>query len=188
MALKAAGIETCGTLRLNRGEPDYIRAKANAPKMYKGEVAAADNGTVCVIYWQDKRCVKMITTMHDDSMGEANVRERGGGIANVAKPYAVLCYNKYMSGVDRVDQMMSYYPTIRRTVKWVKKLFFWYLMLAIQNSHVIHNHKRVATRKSKLTLLEFQMELVDHLCIHLNEALNLVVEEDPMEDNMDEDV
>lgn len=145
MELKAAGIDTCGTLRVNRGEPAYLRDRAKAKgaeKMQKGEVAAKDNGTVCVVYWQDKRCVKTISTIHDASMGVESVRVRGGGRVNIAKPNMVISYNKYMSGVDRVDQMLSYYPTVRPTVKWVKKLFFWYLMLSINNSNVIHNHKR----------------------------------------------
>ena len=58
MELKAAGIDTVGTLRANRGEPKHIRDKAKPPKMQKGELVAADNGTVVVIYWQDKRTVK----------------------------------------------------------------------------------------------------------------------------------
>ena len=145
MELKEANIDTCGTLRLNRGEPAALRDRAKAKgaeKMQKGEVVAKDNGTVCVVYWQDKRCVKTISTIHDASMGVARVRQRGGGggRVNIEKPNMVISYNQYMSGVDRVDQMLSYYPTVRRTIKWVKKLFFWYLMLSLNNACVIYNH------------------------------------------------
>ena len=86
--------------------------------MLKGEVMARDNGTVTLIYWKDKKLVKVITTLHDASMTTVQVRARGGAFVDVIKPEAVCQYNKYMSGVDRSDQMLSYYPTIRRTIKW----------------------------------------------------------------------
>jgi len=41
----------------------------------------------------------------------------------IKKPYAVVQYNKFMKGVDRADQYLSYYSVLRKTVKWSKK---WY--------------------------------------------------------------
>ena len=95
----------------------------------------------------------------------------------VQKPAAIL---NYKSGVDRVDQMLSYYPTIRRTIKWFKKLFWWYLMLPIQNSKVIHNHKRRARGEKNVNLFKFQKELISFLCNQIDHNINIVVEEERM--------
>jgi hypothetical protein len=46
----------------------------------------------------------------------------------------VLNYNKYKTGVDRSDQMLSYYSFSRKTIKWWKKLFFHLFDLAMVNS------------------------------------------------------
>ena len=40
----------------------------------------------------------------------------------IKKPYAVGQYNKFMKGVDKADQYLSYYSVLRKTVKWSKKL------------------------------------------------------------------
>lgn len=40
-----------------------------------------------------------------------------------SKPLAIVNYNKCMSGVDRHDQMLSYYLSERKTIRWYKKLF-----------------------------------------------------------------
>ena len=40
----------------------------------------------------------------------------------VKKPAAICDYNEHMSGVDHADQMISYYPCTRKTLKWTKAL------------------------------------------------------------------
>jgi hypothetical protein len=59
-----------------------------------------------------------------------------------------LDYNKYKTGVDRSDQMLSYYSFERKTIKWWKKLFFHLFDLAIVNAHILHTK----TSKKKLSL------------------------------------
>ena len=98
--LLANGMHSTGTLRANRGEPQEIReaGKAPRPKMKKGEIVSADNGSVTVIAWQDNRKVTVLTTAHDDSTETVSIRKRGGGFDDVDKPVAIVEYNKYMSG------------------------------------------------------------------------------------------
>jgi hypothetical protein len=42
-------------------------------------------------------------------------------------PKCVADYNTQMRGVDTADQYLAYYPFIRKTVKWPKKVFFYLL-------------------------------------------------------------
>jgi hypothetical protein len=47
-------------------------------------------------------------------------------------------YSKYKTGVDRAEQMLSYYSFERKT-KWWKKLFFHLFNLAIVSAHILHS-------------------------------------------------
>ena len=44
------------------------------------------------------------------------------------KPNIVRDYNAGMSGVDRSDQMLSYYSALRKTIRWPKKLALHFIM------------------------------------------------------------
>ena len=41
----------------------------------------------------------------------------------IKKSYAVDQYNKFMKGIDRAEQYLSYYTILRKTAKWSK---MWY--------------------------------------------------------------
>ena len=70
-----------------------------------------------------------------------------GGAHQKMKLSAVLDY-KYKTGVDRSDQMLSYYSFKRKTIKWWKKLFFHLFDLVVVNAHILHNK----TSKKKMSL------------------------------------
>ena len=60
-------------------------------------------------------------------------RERGD-----QEPIAVDQYNQFMGGVDRSDQLLSYYGFAHRTVKWWREAFHLFDM-AIVNSYVLYS-------------------------------------------------
>ena len=114
---------TVGTLRKHHGEPKVVRMAGDKEhRLSKGDIVAQDNGRCLTIAWQDNRTVRAISTKHNADMGMVQVRKRGGGHTDVNKPLCITEYNRFMSGVDRVDQMLSYYPSVRKTVKWTKKI------------------------------------------------------------------
>jgi len=39
----------------------------------------------------------------------------------------------FMKGVDRADQYLSYYSLLRKTVKWPKKVAFWFINCELFN-------------------------------------------------------
>ena len=59
----------------------------------------------------------------------------------ITKPKDMINYNAHMFGVDLMDQMLSYYPVVRRTLKWHKKLFLYLLQMRLNNTRVIYNEK-----------------------------------------------
>jgi hypothetical protein len=70
----------------------------------------------------------------------------------VLKPKSVVSYNKSKAGVDKHDQMASYYPFKRKSVKWWKKVFFWLFQLGIVNAH---KYYKLSNPSSKMSLAKY---------------------------------
>ena len=66
-----------------------------------------------------------------------------------------------MSGVDRLDQMIAYYPFTRKTTKWPKKVFFYLLEVSLWNSFVLYKAKNI---QAKLSLCAFHLKVIENLC------------------------
>lgn len=99
----------CGTLRSNRrNNPKDVISQ----KFKKGERTwRGQDGTV-ICKWKGKREVLTISNMHYPEMVEA--RNRNGKTS--IKPKIVKDYSQNMSGMDRSDQMLSYYNAFRKTI------------------------------------------------------------------------
>ena len=84
----------------------------------------------------------MLTTIHDDCMTTKVCRTRRvqGGQEEIRKPVVVEQYNQFMGGVDRSDQLLSYYGFADRTVKWWRRAVFYLLDMAVVNAYVLHTH------------------------------------------------
>ena len=53
-------------------------------------------------------------------------------------------YNQYMLGVDKLDQLVSYYNFVHRTVKWWRKVFFVIIEVVVVNSHIIYKEHSIS--------------------------------------------
>ena len=54
------------------------------------------------------------------------------------RPEVVLNHDKYMGGVDRSDQMLSYSTFQEKTLKWWKRVTFHVISLTILNSYIVY--------------------------------------------------
>ena len=93
----------------------------------------------------------MISTIHNDSMERVHVRQRGHrDQAHVMKPSCIVEYNKFMNGVDRIDQQIQYYPFVRKTIKWHKKFSMYLFQLCFHNAFILF---RIQNADSKCSTL-----------------------------------
>ncbi|KAJ8928751.1 hypothetical protein NQ314_018604 [Rhamnusium bicolor] len=128
----------CGTLRNNRrGTPlDMSKKKLNRGEIY-GEQS---NDGIRVMKWVDKRPVLIISSVlsHKVELKATGVKRKGG---NVEKPLAVIAYNKAKKGDDVSDQMSSYYTSLRKNIKWYKKVFVEIMLgTCVVNTWVMYNN------------------------------------------------
>ena len=83
------------------------------------------------------------------------------GIEEVQKPVMVEQYNTYMGGVDKSDQLLSYYGYCHRTVKWWRRAFFHLVDNAIVNAYILYRLSEQSGRK--LDHKHFRIELAKQL-------------------------
>lgn len=147
-----------GTLRSDRkGNPKEVTES----KLKKGEINWRRSGNVYVTKWKDKRDVLSITTAHHPGLVETKNRYGETKI----KPCDVADYNQYMSGVDRMDQMISYYNTPRKTIRWYKKVLLHLVDVTVWNSYYLYKQLH-----PKISLLTFRDSLITSL-IQLPESV-----------------
>ena len=114
----------------------------------KGQPSFRRKGDVLVQTWKDKRLVRMISTIHDSEHVHTGKKDRKTN-EEICKPNCVVQYNKYMKGVDHVDQYLSYYSFVRKTVKWSKKVVLFLLNCALFNSFLMSKTLNKGTREQK---------------------------------------
>lgn len=146
------GIAVTGTLRLNRvGVPKELVKE----KLKPGESIHFRKGNFVMLRWKNKRDIFMLSSRHNVDFEE--VTDRFG--RNKMKPKMIIEYNDNMYGVDRSDQMLVYYSTPRKTLKWYKKTFFHFLDICIWNATMI----RSKDSGKKITCLRFREDVIGNL-------------------------
>ncbi|KAG5881925.1 hypothetical protein JTB14_038446 [Gonioctena quinquepunctata] len=139
-----------GTLRNGRkGSPSQVKTA----KLKSGESVQCYSRKICVVKWKDEREVLYISTEHENVLQE--VTSRSGRMGE--KPLPIAEYNEYMSGIDLQDQMMAYYPSHRKTIRWYKKVGIHIIEMMLYNSFMIYNKHSV----QKMSYLDFRQSIID---------------------------
>lgn len=148
-----------GTLRLNRkGNPPEVTSK----KLKKGEAITKYCNGVAVGKWRDKREVLFIST---EFSGEL-IKQPNKWNEEKEKPNAIINYNKHMSGIDRQDQMLAYYTSERKTIRWYKKLAIHLISMMLLNSYHLYN--KYSTQK-KLSYYDYRHNIIKKLLCETKE-------------------
>ena len=145
-----------GTLRSNRVGSGSEVAEKN---LRRGEVYGLQNkGGVKLITWKDKKNFLMISTRPLDSATVVDTGKINSKNERIMKPQVVLDYNEGSIGTDLSDQLSSYYPCLRRTIKWYRMVAFDVLFeTALVNSCFICEDDGTAI---KVTILHSRISLV----------------------------
>ncbi|XP_046684543.1 piggyBac transposable element-derived protein 4-like [Homalodisca vitripennis] len=139
-----------GTLRADR---KYLPREVTTAVLRTGETVARYAEGIAVGKWKDKRTVMYISTEFQNTMAVSNNRR---GVPR-QKPLAIVHYNAEMSGVDRHDQMMAYYPCEHKSLRWYKKVFVHILQRGMINAFRLY---RKANPTSKKSLYDFRLNVI----------------------------
>ena len=122
-------------------------------------------GPILHVLWMDKKAVWVAgtaTSAPPADFPEVQRRARDGSLQPVTCPSIVSTYNKYMGGVDKNDQMKSYYQIPVSGKKWWTRLLFDLVARAIYNSLVLHNE---SPNHAKQSPKNFRLELAKDLIV-----------------------
>lgn len=132
-----------GTVMKNRkGLPSVFKNK----KLKKGDMIFRRKAHILACKWKSKRDVYALSSKHRATTSTAYTRAKGGALNETTKPDIIMDYNLNKVGVDRADQLYSYYPFERKTIKWWKKLFFHMFTMALVNGYLLfkeHTNKNI---------------------------------------------
>ncbi|XP_055918374.1 piggyBac transposable element-derived protein 4-like [Eupeodes corollae] len=172
-----------GTLRANKRN---LPKEVLLAKLKRGEVISReDNDGIVVLKWKDTRDVRMLSTKHapvlvptsnrrsapvriqEDSAQPSTssnppqaTRPRRTTHRLPTKPEAILAYNKGKAGIDLSDQMGSYATTLRKGVKWYRKLGIELLLgTSVVNAWVVYKN----VTQTKICIRKFREKLVGEL-------------------------
>jgi len=159
--LQQKGIELTGTVRRNRkGLPNDLVKKAQKDFVrYAIYQKKKRNSKIKFIAWKDKRVVNLLTTVHSaKGLPKKKWDKKQKKLIDFMKPNAIHQYNMNCHGVDRVDQILSYFMFQRKCNKWWRKLFFYLLEITIMNSRIIYNMHPGCPKK--LNSYEFRVSII----------------------------
>ncbi|KAF7685756.1 PiggyBac transposable element-derived protein 4 [Cucumispora dikerogammari] len=143
----------CGTLRRNR---KFLPKNVVTAKLTKGQVVKKRSGQITLLKWKEKRDVLMLTTMHTGHVVQSTKLNRKGEL--IHKPNCIMDYNKYICGVDRADQLASYYDPLRKTLKWYRKVVFHFMDIALCNAYILY--KKLGGKKKQIW---FNLQVIEDL-------------------------
>ena len=80
--------------------------------------------------------MQMMSMIHDTTTVNTGRKDRKTNM-EIKNPYTVFQYSKFMKGIDRAEQYLSYYSVLRRTVKLSKKVVLYLLNCAVFNTFFV---------------------------------------------------
>ena len=137
-------VRVCGTVRANRSIPRDLEGEGDLLKMGSQRSGGNVSNGVSV---EGQIIVRMISTIHEATIVNTGRKDRKTNMA-IKKLYAVLHYNKFMKGVDRADQYLSYYSFLGKSVKWSKKVVLYLLNCTLFNAFCVY--RTLTNKKSKV--------------------------------------
>lgn len=124
-----------GTLRPTRQDVPVLLTKG---PLKQGQFMARHSGDVCMLAWQDKKRISMLSTCHGAHTALPHVYSKPPTYPQQYKPQMILDYNRSMGGVDMKDQMLEPYLLERkRCAKWYMKLFKRLLNCSILKARIL---------------------------------------------------
>ena len=121
-------------------------------------------GPLVASVWMDNKPGSMLTRVtQPDVTHMAQRKQKDGTRVPVKCTDAVMLYNKYMSGVDKGDQLRQYYHVRMRCFKNYKYIFWFLFDVTITNSYILSLFSPTQMPLSHQRHKMFQLQLAEQL-------------------------
>ncbi len=144
--LRALGFGACGTAR---GDQKRMPKSLASAKLQKGEVITCDvNKCMLALKWSHNQQDTTTTPWYRRTVGHDS--QLGALKTSNSRRW----WRTYMGGVDKSDQLLSYYGFSHRTVKWWRRVFFHLFDMAIVNAYILYCMSSQPGRKRDTRILD----------------------------------
>ncbi|XP_023944413.1 piggyBac transposable element-derived protein 4-like [Bicyclus anynana] len=147
-----------GTLRANQLRNPMITKS----RIARGTLLTRYNARgVCVTNYRDKSNVLMISTEHHSDFVQS--RNRHGKVKQT--PKVIVEYKKYMRGVDRKNEMLSYYQSFKKSTKWHNQIVIHVMQVMLLNCFNMFNEqmKRSGDNSRPMSFYDFRLKVIKRL-------------------------
>lgn len=145
---------TC-TVRANRMEKCPLEEESVLKKQGRGSMDfwKDEEKGVLIVKWYDNKEVRVASNHFSAEPTELVSRydKKEKKRILISRPALISAYNYGMGGVDRCDQLLSFYRIKTKSVKWYKRILFHFLDLSLVNAYIL--------RKTKSFIPLFQFKL-----------------------------
>lgn len=164
--LRMVGIQATGTIRANRLMGCNLKSEKELRKEGRGamDTKTTEEGDVVLVRWLDNGVVNIASTQV--GCGSVGVASRWSDASKerieIPCLEAILEYNKFMGGVDKLDFVMAVYPMKAKTIKWPVRVMCHFTSLALANSwleYVRDASNQGLPRRKALDMLAFQTDV-----------------------------
>ena len=163
--LQKQTIAATGTVKLCRMGNPSLKSVKEVEKSQQGSsvVAIEMSSNISAVRWKDNKVINVLSTFagkEPQKKVKRNSQKEKKKI-DVLQPNVVNVYNRFMVGVDRMDQNISTYMIHLRSKKCWWPLFRFCVDVAVNNAFQLYRLRQPDTGESKLDTLEFRRAIVE---------------------------
>lgn len=115
-----------------------------------------------MVQWKDKHIITVLTT--SGSCNVIDVQTHRG--EHKKKPAIVQFYNNNMLGVDKMDQLASYYAFVKIGEVVGGSVFFWLHEVSVINFYISYKTRLQQLGQEPITHLQYRRSLILNLVSH----------------------
>ena len=147
--LDKKGIFYVGSVRKNRrGFPKFVEYKDILFPYYK-------LNNMLLVQYPDNKLIIVVSNCFTEPV-DLIFEKKNNKNENKIKPFLLEQYSKYARGIDKNNQLTSFYFANKKSIKWYKKVFIYLLDACITNSFILY--KKV--EGNKIGLLDFKINII----------------------------
>lgn len=158
--LLASEFGACGTYRDSRRDCPRSAVNTLTKTSHRGTFRWIRDGPLLFVEWMNSHVVSVCSTIHTANTEHA-VQGRVKHGRSFPCPAPVSEYHKHMGSSESSDQLIQFYATQHKIMKWYRKLFLHFLDISATNAYILHKE---LMKQDSVTQKAFMEELVAQLC------------------------
>ncbi len=128
-----------------------------------------------LVQYPDNKLIIVVSNCFTKPIDVVYNKKKNQKNENKIKPFLLEQYSKYARGIDKNNQLTSFYFANKKSIKWYKKFFIYLLDTCITNAYILY--KKV--NNNKMELLDFKINIIYSLKGENRKVIKTPINVDP---------